>query len=382
MMNLPRLPLLGAVLMLAGPAAGATAVDLAGVEAAAPLAWTEALPPGQWCAMHERYLDQPASDAGGLRGVCPPNGPCDEPDERDAAIPDPDTPIKYVRLVFHVFCHNDGSQCLVTPADVDAQVAQINANYAPWRIQFSHETRVWWRTRYRNFASDEEALMKTQYAEEPDRKLNIYVVQTSGYSFGYFPWWADALGTMGGIVLHAGHMLPGAAIPSHEIGHNLGLWHTHHGVSEVPACSECYEPEGSPNRDNQGDFCADTEPTPVSFLCGDPGGQDACSALNWDATSYLNYMGYAPWDCTDEFSPQQAGRMQCWIEDRLSSWLATPGCPGDLNENAVVDVSDVANVLSQYGQSGAGLSADFDGDGWVGLPDLTFILSAYGAACP
>ena len=31
----------------------------------------------------------------------------------------------------------------------------------------------------------------------------------------------------------------------HEIGHVLGLWHVHHGISEVGCNDQCYEHEAS-----------------------------------------------------------------------------------------------------------------------------------------
>ena len=50
------------------------------------------------------------------------------------------------------------------------------------------------------------------------------------------------------------HSLVGAGgkTMSHEMGHCLGLWHTHHGVDEVSECGSCYERADGLNGDITG----------------------------------------------------------------------------------------------------------------------------------
>jgi hypothetical protein len=59
-------------------------------------------------------------------------------------------------------------------------------------------------------------------------------------------------------------------------------------------------------------------------------------------------------------------------------------CPGDVNGDRVVDLSDLATLLSHFGTpSGATLSdGDLDGDGDVELADLALLLSQFGTVCP
>lgn len=56
-------------------------------------------------------------------------------------------------------------------------------------------------------------------------------------------------------------------------------------------------------------------------------------------------------------------------------------CPGDTNGDGVVDFSDLNQVLSQFGQSGAGLAGDLNGDGVVDFLDLNIVLGVYGTIC-
>ena len=62
--------------------------------------------------------------------------------------------------------------------------------------------------------------------------------------------------------------------------------------------------------------------------------------------------------------------------------LVYTGCLGDVNEDGVVDLTDLAIVLGNFGATGAGLGdGDTDNDGDVDLSDLANILSSFGTSC-
>ena len=284
--------------------------------------WDRQVPPGQTCGTMERYNANLPAGAGEVAGGCE-EGLCDDAATRDFFIPEPSDAKRY-RLAFIVFCDDDGTNCTASLNEIAGTVAIMNQNFAPWEVEFVHETYFVNNTEFRFFDSSEEVEMKNTYAISPATQINIFVVQTTGFSFGTFPWDPNALTPMGGIVLHTGHV--GTAIASHEVGHNLGLWHTHHGVSEVVSCSNCYERADGINADKTGDFCSDTAATPVNFNCSNPGGVDGCSTSLWGETNFRNYMGYAPPGCYNEFTPQQAGRFHCWTQQVLLGWTETASC--------------------------------------------------------
>lgn len=57
-------------------------------------------------------------------------------------------------------------------------------------------------------------------------------------------------------------------------------------------------------------------------------------------------------------------------------------CPGDLDGNRTIDLSDLGIVLAHYGQAGGYAQGDLDGSGFVDLADVAIMLSAYGSNCP
>ena len=61
-------------------------------------------------------------------------------------------------------------------------------------------------------------------------------------------------------------------------------------------------------------------------------------------------------------------------------WTSTPTCPGDTDGDADVDLSDLALLLSQFGEVGA-FAGDVNGDGNVDLTDLAIILANFGETC-
>lgn len=309
--------------------------------ATADSSWEQKLAPGEWCGTQHRY-DAQLAERNAAGGVCGLNGSCDDPALRDAAIPDSSTLPKIIRLSIHAFCNDNGSSCTSSVSDTANQIATLNNNYAPWKIQFVYELEIINSTQFRNYSSGEEVALKSTYADMPAEKLNIYVVDTSGFSFGTFPWDSQALTFMGGIVNDEESYGPGISTLAHEVGHCIGLWHTHHGVSEVTVCGGCYEEASGVDGDTTGDRCGDTAPTPTNFSCGPPGGTDPCSGVAWGTTDFHNYMGYAPSSCRDEFSSHQAGRSHCWIDDVLAGWLEDPDC----NDNGVDDEIDISSGTS------------------------------------
>jgi len=58
-------------------------------------------------------------------------------------------------------------------------------------------------------------------------------------------------------------------------------------------------------------------------------------------------------------------------------------CPGDLDNDYDIDIADLAQLLSNYGETGAVYEdGDIDEDGDVDLSDLAELLSVYGDTCP
>jgi hypothetical protein len=58
--------------------------------------------------------------------------------------------------------------------------------------------------------------------------------------------------------------------------------------------------------------------------------------------------------------------------------MPAPICPGDLNGDSVVNVSDLLILLGAWG-SCPGCAADLNGDGVVNVSDLLILLGAWGS---
>lgn len=326
--------------------------DRATEQRAATVAELRAL---DWCQTQQVFESRGIQGYVVERGRCPVMGDCDLPEVRNQHFVDGETVFKTIRVRIHVFREDDGSNPAATEADVLGMIEELDINYAPWHINF--ECTWGWvdDTTYR-YGQNING-MKSAYAIDPATICNVYVVALS-YSFGTFPWDPNALGAQGGIVFAEGFFTDYPDSLTHEMGHNLGLWHTHHGVSEVTECGDCYE---SPvfTSSTVGDFCSDTPPTPINGECGPPGGNDPCTGWPWGPTQPENFMSYGGLEppCWSLFTAQQAARMHCWIESSLTGWLV---CTSELdcNKNLIPDDCD---------EIGPG---DFDADGIVGLLDF------------
>lgn len=68
---------------------------------------------------------------------------------------------------------------------------------------------------------------------------------------------------------------------------------------------------------------------------------------------------------------------------RGSILVPVPPCRGDINNDGVINVSDLTLFLGQFGTSvPPGTGGDLDGDGLVNVFDLTQFLAVFGQVCP
>ncbi len=323
--------------------------------------------PGEWCDTYEHWVAKAGAHGGVAAGGCQTFSTCDTPPVRDSWIPGPSTPIVTIRIKFHVFCETDGTNCAASPSDVAAQMTQLNLDYAPYRIQFTESTQAEYinDSAYRYLDESEVNPMKNTYADDPAEQVNVYVADLAGgwLGRGTFPWDPDAIGNTGGVIMDETRFGAGEQVLTHELGHNLGLWHTQHGVSEVPQCSACYERADGVDGDITGDFASDTPPTPTNDSCNEVSGDDPCSVppTPWAATQPENYMSYGELfdeTCWTLFTSQQAGRKHCWIDDVLTGWIGctTNEVPGstcrdgiDNDCDGLLDCEDVADCGSDLG---------------------------------
>ena len=264
--------------------------------------------------------------------ACPTEGICDGPEVRDATATNGIT----INIYVHLLRNSNGSGG-VNINNARAAYNQMLADYTAKGISFNLVGAQWINNStyatipayspFNNNWLNAINNMKEDYALYPRYICNIFVSGQASSPFGVllgiatFPWDPDAITKRGGLWLNNISMIPGGHTMSHELGHCFGLWHTHHGVSEVQSCSACYEYASGVEGNIRGDFCADTPPTPTNYNCGPPGGQD-CQGHAWGATQPENYMGYGPDSCINLFTTQQTKRMYCWIPDALPLWIA------------------------------------------------------------
>lgn len=280
-----------------------------------------------WCGTTEHWMATRASNpASADPQACFQYGDCDIPAIRDGWIVDENTPFISIRMIVHMVRYDDGTSPITSDAITQSQLAHLNEDYLPSKIQFDITLDYIDNSDWRELAEDEIDEMKSATAYKPDSFLNVWVTQVQfDYSFGTFPFSGDYLEPTGGIVMGHFHWVGGGnSVFAHEVGHNLGLYHTFRGVEETGQCGSCYESVGLPTSeaDVRGDFCSDTEPAPEYRNCGDAPGNDPCSGQPWGSTlnQAQSFMSYAN-GCHEKFTPQQMARMRCWTTANLSGWI-------------------------------------------------------------
>lgn len=104
----------------------------------------------------------------------------------------------------------------------------------------------------------------------------------------------------------------------------------------------------------------------------------------WDwyrAWAWIGIAGYPPATNLGEWTVTVTVDGEPQFVDHF--YVGIP-CPGDLEENGSISLSDLAVLLSHFGFGPAAVyeDGDLDGDGQVGLQDLAELLSHFGTTCP
>jgi hypothetical protein len=236
------------------------------------------------------------------------------PTDSEIVGKEPDTSSSFsasIPVYFHVI--HDGADGRVSNATIAKQMEVLNAAFAGFYggVHTGFAFRLAAIDRTDNAAwfdaepgSPEEFAMKGALKRGGPTALNIY--STSGaqdffLGWAYFPKinvWHKKFAVLDGAVIHWGSM-PGGPFGSafslgqtatHEVGHWLGLYHTFERGCQA-----------------DGDRIDDT-PAMLVPTSGCPVGKDTCPEAGLDPIH--NYMDYSFDSCYEEFTADQAVRMQ------------------------------------------------------------------------
>ena len=114
----------------------------------------------------------------------------------------------------------------------------------------------------------------------------------------------------------------------------------------------------------------------------------SASAVDFDISWYtLNGGGGYSSNATFELAgtigqPDAAAMNGAGFAIQGGFWAGVPApCAGDATGDGKVDLSDLALLLSQFGEVGGTFGGDLDNDGDVDLSDLALLLTRFGEIC-
>jgi hypothetical protein len=224
-------------------------------------------------------------------------------------------PSRNINIYIHIIRTSAGTGGLTT-AQVDNAIAVMSDDYSSMNICFTEIGRSYINNNtYYNFTS---GLFSSLVAQNPHTNaIDIYLLPAVGYG-------GRADGIPGSaLVLDGGYA--GTKVLSHEMGHCLGLYHTHSGLG-CGDYANCAEAINGSNCASCGDRVCDTPADPclsglVNASCAYTGGSGYTPLTN-------NIQSYTTPGCMMNFTAGQSSRIHTMISNSpiLQSVLSSTSC--------------------------------------------------------
>jgi len=217
---------------------------------------------------------------------------------------------KQIRVYFHIVRTSTGTGGF-TSTQVSQLVTNLNSDYSTTGISFIEKGRGYIDNNYYYTGSyDDTKFNQLVAVNRQSDAINIYLVQTDYGRADNIPGTALVIG--GNFVL--------TSVLSHEMGHCIGLYHTHRGtVSEGGGGpTQCAELVNGSNGSTCGDYVSDTPADPNKWSgCNYIGtGTDANGQTYHPSTS--NIMSYVAPSCLTQLTAGQISRIHASLEGSAS----------------------------------------------------------------
>ena len=216
-----------------------------------------------------------------------------------------------VKIYMHVVRRTDGSggQTFNT---VEQALEILNDDFNPHNISFNWDGIINYIDNDSYYNSVDDGVFSINNHTDG---IDIYLFDRNNPGFGL----ANGVGEASELLV-SGKFWNYPEIPlllshaiSHEMGHILFLWHTHHGTAEGGNDNPCAELVNGNNSSSCGDYVSDTPADPnINFNTTYPNCQWTGSGTDSNGETYnpdeQNIMAYTNFSCMDYLTPLQGSR--------------------------------------------------------------------------
>ena len=198
---------------------------------------------------------------------------------------------------------------------VTAMLSKLNKDYAGTQIDFQSAGSDFIddNTFYNQLDTTEYSSLYSTNSQP--NAIDIYVLGTSTVTGGYLGMAQSIPSTA--LWIHGS--VYNTSVLSHEMGHCLGLYHTHHGtVFEPGDLNQCSELVNGSNSSTCGDYINDTAADPNLWNgCKYNGGNKTDANGQKYNPNSANYMAYSDYTCWTTFTSMQKQRMLDFIGNTM-----------------------------------------------------------------